>query len=302
MAESSDSIEFFARYKNWTSAKAMAINEKTGPKDVALFLISVRGEVDRRAFDILGLDLNAIDLYAGKIIGSGQRGSYAEFVAIYKDLGSQEADDAINRASNAREELKPFAKAYLLRSAMEKLGLDHYIKANSKSFGGKAMASRQGEVPFQSEGIVFAAKYGDWVSVKKMSIDAKTKPEEVAAHLSSVRMTIDRKTAEIMGIDTEVLETYAANMMGNMRKSAANLEKITKALSEAEAIRSVEASCKGDQSLTDAAKTYLFSIMLRNLKLDLEVSPDTLMDMFPGLKIPKPKGNFGGKKKKKQGG
>lgn len=300
MAESRDSIEFFARYKNWTAARTITIETKTNPKEIATFLISVRSEVDKRAFEILGVDLKAIDLYAGKMTGDKAKGSYDEFVNIYKSIGSQEAEDAINRASNIREELKPFAKAYLLRSAMEKLGLDHYIKASNKVFGGKASSAKPGVVPFSSEGIVFAAKYGDWISIKKMSIDDKTKPEEVAAQLSAVRMTTDRKVAEIMGIDTEALETYAMNMMGNMRKSAANLEKISKALSEAEAMKAVEASCKGDQSLKDAAKVYLFSIMLRNLKLDLEVSPDTLMDMFPGLKIPKPKGNFGGKKKKKQ--
>jgi hypothetical protein len=40
--------------------------------------------------------------------------------------------------------------------------------------------------------------------------------------------------------------------------------------------------------------------MIQNIKIDLEVSPDTLMDMFPGLKIPKPKGRMPGQKKKKQ--
>ncbi len=297
MAETGDSLDFMARYNGWVVSRSLVVTPSTNPKDIALFLISIREDVDKRAFQILGIDIKAIDAYSEKITSKLPKGSYKELVGIYKALGSPEVEEIVNRASGAREELKPFAKAYILRSALEKMGLDHYIRSSSKPFSGKAVW-KQGS-GLQSDGIVFMAKYGDWVSVKKMSITKDTKPEEVAAHLSSIRMATDRKAAQILGIDTDVLEAYATNFMGTMRKSAANLEKITNALGEAEAMKEIESSCKGDKELGNAAKTYLFSVMLSNLKLDLEVSPETLMSMFPGLKIPKPKGNFGGKKKKK---
>ena len=298
MAEQGDSLDFMAKYNGWVVSRSFNVTQSTDPKDIALFLVSVREEVDKRAFEILGLDLKAIDAYSEKITGKLPKGSYKELVSIYKTLGSSEVEEIVNRAANSREELRPFAKAYILRSALEKLGLDHYIRKNSKTFSGKAPKNVQGRA-LQSDGVVFMAKYNGWVSVKKMSIDKNTKPEEVAANLSSIRMATDRKAAQILGIDTELLETYATNMIGTMRKSAANLEKITNALDDAEALKEIENSCKGNKSLSEAAKTYLFSTMLNKLKLDLEVSPDTLMDMFPGLKIPKPRGNFGGKRKKK---
>ena len=299
MAESTGSIEFFARYNSWIAARTMDINEGTTPKDVARFLIAVREDADRKAFEILGINLKEIDAYSDTATKNLPKGSYMELVSIYKTLGSADVEEVVNRASYAREELKPFAKAYLLRSALEKLGLDHYITRKNRAFAGNGGTTKSdGQVPFQSQGIVFTAKYGEWISIKKMSIDGRTKPEEVAAHLSSIRMACERKSAEILGLDTGILESYAADMTANMRKSAANLEKITRALDEAGAIKAAEDSCKGDQSLSDAARTYLFSIMLRNLKLDLEVSPDTLMDMFPGLKIPKPRGRMPGQKKR----
>lgn len=290
-----DSLDFMAKYKDWSVSRSLSVASDTDPKQVSFFLISVREQVDKKAFEILGIDLKAIDAYSERITSKMPTGSYKELVGIYKTLGSAEVEEVVNRSSNAREELKPFAKAYILRSALEKMGLDHYIKGGSKTAGNAANGAQ-----LRSEGIVFMAKYKEWVSIKKMSVDEKTKPEEVAAHLSSVRMALDRKIAEIMGIDIETLDMYATNMTGTMRKSAANLEKITGALSEAEAMKAVESSCKGDKALQNAARTYLFAKMLENLKLDLEVNPNTLMDMFPGLKIPKPKGNFGGKKKKKQ--
>ncbi len=298
MSETGDSLDFMARYNGWVVSRSLNATASTGQNDVALFLVLVREEVDKRAFEILGIDLKAIDAYSDRITKPLPKGSYKELVGIYKTLGSAEVEETVNRATNAREELKPFAKAYLLRSALEKLGLDHYVSSRGRVFSGRVVTKSQGS-GLQSEGIVFMAKYKDWVSVKKMSITERTKPEEVAAHLSSIRMATDRKAAQILGIDTDALEAYASGMMGKMRKSAANLEKITNALGEAETLKEVEAACKGDKALGNAAKVYLFNTMLNNLKLDLEVSPDTLMEMFPGLKIPKPKGNFGGKRKKK---
>ncbi|MEM3839370.1 MAG: DUF2666 family protein [Candidatus Micrarchaeaceae archaeon] len=292
-----DSLDFAAKYRGWSVSWSLPVLPSTDPKEVALFLIKVREEVDRRAFEILGLDLKAIDAYSEKVIGKLPKNEYTELVGIYKSLGSPEAEEAVNRATNMREELKPFAKAYILRSALEKLGIDHYIRSGSRVFSGLLLAKSDGST-LQSECIIFMAKYGDWISIKKMSITKDTKPEEVAAHLSSIRIAADRKAAQILGIDTEALDAYAAGLTGNMRKSAANLEKIAKALGEAGAASAVEKACKGNKTLSEAAKVYLFSTMLNNLKLDLEVSPDTLMEMFPGLKIPKPKGNFGGRRKK----
>ncbi len=70
-------------------------------------------------------------------------------------------------------------------------------------------------------------------------------------------------------------------------------------LCSADAKKEIDQAAAADPSIRDAAIVYLFSRMIQNLKIDLEVSPDTLMDMFPGLKIPKPKGRMPGQKKKK---
>ena len=300
MPDSGDSIDFFARYKGWAVARSINIADNTDPKEIASYIVSVREDVDKRAFEVLGIDLKILESYSEKISKPLQKRSYSELVNIYKQLGSPDTESEVGRATSNREELKPFGKAYIMRAAMKNMGIDFYITRDNKAFNGKAQGQKATtQVPFNQDGISFMAKYKDWVSVKKMSIDAKTKPEEVSAHLSSIRITADRKAAAILGVNTESLDMHAAAHTENLRKSAANLEKICTLMGSPETNKETEAACNGNQALKDAAQTYLFSTMLQNIKIDFEISPNTLMDMFPGLKIPKPKGRMPGQKKKK---
>ena len=301
MAASQDSIDFFAKYKDWAVARSINCTDSTPAKEVSAYLVAVREEAANKAFEVLGIDTKSLDSYSAQFAKSLKKGDYASLMEMYKSLGSKEAEPEIYKAAQSREELKPFAKAYLFRSALKQLGLDWYLTPSNKAFAGKAQSQKASNaVPFTSEGISFMAKYKDWISIKKLSIDEKTKPEEVAAHLSSIRIATDRKAPQILGVNTENLDIYASTVTENMRKSAANLEKIIQALCSPEAKKQIDDASKGDASIRDAAIVYLFSRMIQNIKIDLEVSPDTLMDMFPGLKIPKPKGRMPGQKKKKQ--
>ena len=300
MSESDDSIDFFARYKGWVVARSINCTDKTQPKDVSAYLAAVREDVSKRAFEVLGIDTKSLDTYSESFTKSLPKNDYSAIVTVYKSLGSADAESEINKAAQNRDELKPFAKAYLFRASLDRLGLDWYVKKDNKAFSGSSAAQKPStSVPFQSEGISFMAKYGEWISIKKLSIDGNTKPEEVSAHLSSIRLATDRKIPQILGVNTDNLDIYATEATGNMRKSAANLEKITQILCSPEAKKQIDASIT-DQSIRGAAVIRLFSQMLQNLKVDLEVSPDTLMDMFPGLKIPKPKGRMPGQKAKKK--
>lgn len=293
----SDSIDFLAKYKDWNTARSIEITDKTDPKEVSAYLASVREEAARKAFEVLGLDLKPLDSYAAKVAASLPKKDYSSLSIVYKSLGSAETEPEISKATSGREELKPFAKAYLFRTAVQKAGLEWYISSDNKAFG-KAAQQKPGKTSFNTDGISFMAKYKDWVSIKKLSIDANTKPEEVSAHLSSIRLATDRKTAQILGVDTDALDAYASEMTGNMRRSAANLQKVTQIMCDANTKKQLDAA--SNPSIREAAIIYLFGRMLQNIKIDLEVSPDTLMDMFPGLKIPKPKGRLPGQKKKKQ--
>ena len=296
----SDSIDFYAKCGSWSEASSIVCSASTPQAEVSSFLAEVREEVSRKAFEILGIDTGKLDKYAEAISSPLKGGSYEALPKIYKALGSKEAEDVINAASKNAEELKPFAKAYLLREAASKAGISWYIGAKSGVFENSAPKnSWKVKNPITAEGVSFMAKYGDWIAVKKLSITPTTKPEEIAAHLSSIRIATDRKIAQVLGVATDSLDAYASASTEGMRKSIANMEKIISIMCTDETKKQVDSSLSNGAPRS-AAVIYLFGKMLQNIKLDLEVSPDTLMDMFPGLKIPKPKGRMPGQKKKKQ--
>ena len=286
-----ESIEFAARYGDWAAAKSIDISEHTPREEIAACLAAIREEAAEKAFDVLGIDKSPLKAYAANLAKAGKKGDYASLATIYKSLGS--AEQEIAKAAHGKEELKPFAKVYLLRETARQLGLAWYV---SKDAVPRAAQAAAGKAP-QGQCVMFMAKYGTWISIKKLSIDSNTKPEEVAAHLSSITNALDRKVPQVLGVDVDALDEYADASTSGMRKSVANLEKINGIMGMDKTVQQLDSSLQGSASRAVAA-TYLFHKMLGNIKLDLEVSPDTLMDMFPGLKIPKPRGNFGGKRKK----
>jgi Protein of unknown function (DUF2666) len=141
-----------------------------------------------------------------------------------------------------------------------------------------------------SDSIEFLARYKNWLAVKKISIREDTKPEEIALQLSSIRQSIDKKSFEILGIDTVALDNYAAQITGGARKSYGKLAEIVQKLGTAEAKGEASKACKGKEELAEIASTYLFRRVIQNLTFDFDVNPDMLQKAFPNLKVPKPPG------------
>lgn len=285
-----ESIDFFAKYKDWLSVKTFEVSDKTNAKDVGSFLLSVKDEVSERAFTVLGIDTKSLKSYSTKAASGVSKKDYTQIPIVYKSTTSADAQAQIEKACANREEIKPFGQAYLFRSILEELGIGFNVSK-------KLDKVQKGNAP-NVDMIYLMAKYGDWVSIKKMSIDAKTKPEEVSAHLTSIRSTSYKKGVEFLGVDIILLDEYAANSTTKMRKSAANLEKVISIINSPDAKQKISAACNGKRELEEDAKSYLFGTMLKNLKFDYDVNPETLQTMFPGLKIPKPKGRMPGQKKR----
>ncbi len=160
--------------------------------------------------------------------------------------------------------------------------------------------------------VVFSAKYGDWISIKKMSIDEKTSPAEVAYALAGVMNTVGNKGFVFLGIDTEKIDAYAARLVGNRRRSYGAVTEILGSLKPAEirvellsAIKPDVAPLPPDKSGNPVsfeeklplAEAWFMRSLMKALGFDFNVDPDVLSKLYPGLKFPKPKGNFGKKKK-----
>ena len=122
-SEERDSIDFLAKYKEWIAIKKMSISDDTKPEEIAFHLASIRQTIDKKAFEILGIDTKQLDDLANKITG-GARKSYKALAEAIASLGDQEARDIVAKACNGKEELQEVANAYLLRKVVQNLGFD----------------------------------------------------------------------------------------------------------------------------------------------------------------------------------
>jgi len=144
--------------------------------------------------------------------------------------------------------------------------------------------------------IAFAARYGEWISIKKMSIDETTAKPEIVAMLAGIRESIDRKAFTLLGVDTEKIDAYATSLAKGKRKAYGSLSEIVSSVKPAE-LKQMLASSVPEERLIPVAESYFIKRLLASLGFDFELSIPLLKKIYPELKIPMPKGNFGKKKK-----
>ncbi|MCL4411433.1 DUF2666 domain-containing protein [Candidatus Marsarchaeota archaeon] len=142
------------------------------------------------------------------------------------------------------------------------------------------------------EYIDFSAKYKDWLSIKRLAIHPDTKPEEVVFHLAGVRSTIDGKMFKILGVKTEVLDSFAVSKTSSLRAGYSSLAEALHHVDSADAKRAIEESCE-NKTLMPFAKTYLLNRLITSLKLDTGINQQAMSKVFPNLKPPKAPGRMG---------
>ena len=121
--EGSGSIDFAANYNGWVVIKKASVRENTKPEEVAFHLASIRQTIDRKAFEILGVDTKTLDDYALSVTKEGRK-SYQNLAQAIQALGSAEAKAAVEKACAGRTENGEPAKTYLLRKVVQNLGFD----------------------------------------------------------------------------------------------------------------------------------------------------------------------------------
>lgn len=143
--------------------------------------------------------------------------------------------------------------------------------------------------------VVFTARYKDWLVVKKLLIEEKTSPQEVAAALASIEATISRKSYDFTGINREAIGAIAERLAAGKRKSFASLSEALSALKPAELKAELLTACPTPKHLP-IAENYLVKCLLDLLGFKTNLDLETLAGTFPEIKVPKPRGNFGKKK------
>jgi len=148
----------------------------------------------------------------------------------------------------------------------------------------------------EDESVVFTARYREWMVIKKLSIDEKTTPQEVAAALAGMEATISRKSYEFTGINREAVEAIAATLSAGKRKSYVSLAEALSALKPTALKEQLLTACPTPAHLP-IAENYMVKCLLDNLGFRTNLDTATLSGTFPEIKVTKPRGNFGKKKK-----
>jgi hypothetical protein len=121
--EGSDSIEFSAKWKEWVVIKRTTIRDDTKPEEIVFSLASIRQTIDRKAFDLLGIETTGMDEYATKVT-TGMRKNFKDLAQAVQSLSSSEAKEIIEKACASKPELQEVARTYLFRKVIQALGFD----------------------------------------------------------------------------------------------------------------------------------------------------------------------------------
>ncbi|VVB77454.1 Uncharacterised protein [uncultured archaeon] len=140
------------------------------------------------------------------------------------------------------------------------------------------------------DSIEFLAKYKDWVAVKRISITPETPPEEIVLQISGIRQSVDRKSFEILGVNTKAIDEYATTLTKGVRKSFPALAETVQKLGTKEVKEVLKGATNGKEELAEIAQTYLFRRVVQGLQFDFDVNHELLQKAYPKLKIPKPLG------------
>ena len=144
--------------------------------------------------------------------------------------------------------------------------------------------------------VAFTARYKDWMVIKKMSIDEKTTPQEVSAVLASIEATLTRKSYEFAGINMAAIDAIAEKLVKGKRKSFVSLSEALSSLKPTELKGGLLTACPTPAHLP-IAENYLLKAMLDLSGFKTNLDGETLQMAFPEIKVAKPRGNFGKKKK-----
>ncbi len=135
------------------------------------------------------------------------------------------------------------------------------------------------------EYIDFMAKYGAWISIKRIGIRPETKPEEVVQYLAGVRTTIDAKSYPMLKINTTMLDQQAAKICEGSKKNYASLAAAISKMADSDTKKAVADSCP--KELSQMAETYLLSKVVTIIGYDTSINQVQITKAFPDLKPPR---------------
>lgn len=138
-----------------------------------------------------------------------------------------------------------------------------------------------------SDEIVFSAKVGPWICIKKQKIEQDIKNVEVSRTLASIHESMDRKIWEFLkqDFDLESLDRIAYEITGAVfdekkkewfLKGRISEQQITEALTKLRSPSTTKKITEQTKSGKEIAKAYLTRKVLELLGFNIELNPKTV--------------------------
>jgi len=284
-----DEIAFKAGYGEWKASERLEAAGETGPGEALLVLARIREAVSAEAFRLSGVDLARVSAEAKRVAA----GMPPDCHSIARALSSLKPSGfkALVASSVKEGRLAPLAEACFYNSLLSELDFDFVVSADlvERAYPAVKGMKTAGPGPSDGDGIAFSAKYGDWISIKKMSIDGKVPAYEVAAMLASIRETVDKKAFQLAGVKTDLVEARAAALAKGRRKALGSLAELFSSMNAGD-MQAFFATAVAEPKNANFAEACFFKALSSAIGFDFEVRLETLKKIHPDLKTPMPKG------------
>ncbi len=144
----SESIEFSAKYKNWVVIRKTSIYPDTNPEEIVFAIAGIRQSIDKKAFELLGIDTASLDKYAESLISSVKK-SYSGLSEAIGKIGTAESKKVIEAACSGKAEHESIAKTYLFRKIVQLLNFDFDVNQEmlSKIYPSLKIPKQRGRKP-----------------------------------------------------------------------------------------------------------------------------------------------------------
>ena len=149
----------------------------------------------------------------------------------------------------------------------------------------------------ENDQVVFIVKNKDWISIKKLLIDEHVKPEDVTLILSQIQKAVNEKSYAYAGINTSKVDEIVENYAKGKRKGFASLTEILLAVKTPVLKKELSPACETDKHYP-LAEQYFLNKLMETVGYTAYPSIEVLQKIYPELKVTKPRGNYGKKKKK----
>ncbi|MFH0835880.1 MAG: hypothetical protein V1834_01845 [Candidatus Micrarchaeota archaeon] len=255
------------------------LDESAGEKELLGLLVSARGVLFNRVFDYAPFDLS-------KTRAALPKPSLSSLPSLSINKLIDSATSVVERETYS-DDKKRVDSSDLLPS--------FYLHGAWRKFDTPKPAGK----PVDNE-VRLAANLNDWRIVKKQRLDVPRK--EALVGLSSMFASVNNKIPDFASSDSAALQEHVDELFSAFppRKSFGKIAKMLDAFPESRVKGELTGfAVDGDVALSALVDWFYFK-MFEYCGYGPVPLTSQLNDIYPELKIPKPKGNFGGKRKKKK--